>query len=153
MTLSRGSTVSFHALALLAALPVGQVLSVEELATAVGASPTYMTKLLGRLRRAGLVGAQRGRTGGYALARSPEDVSLWDVVGALEDVSRPSPDLLPICASCRLAATCPVRGVLRDADVQVQKRLESLTVGALSQLLKEGGGGPFGRIELDEAKV
>src|SRR5207344_3168363 len=44
----------------------------------------YVEQILLRLRRAGIVRSTRGAHGGYALARSPEDISIRDVIEASE---------------------------------------------------------------------
>ncbi len=141
--LSQGSTISFHALALLAGLAPGKVMSVEELASTVGASPTYMTKLLGRLRRAGLVEAFRGRTGGYSLALPPAAVNLWQVVCALEEAGRQETDLLPLCARCPINEVCPIRASIGSAQKELQRQMERLNVGVLARALTSGGAPPF----------
>lgn len=61
----------------------GEQISIAEIATIEGLSVPYVSKLLAILRRAELVSAARGRTGGFTLARDPRDVSLYEVLTAL----------------------------------------------------------------------
>lgn len=48
-------------------------------------SASYLAQLLTRLRRRGLVASQRGPGGGYRLAKSSEDISVADVIGAVDE--------------------------------------------------------------------
>ena len=54
----------------------------------------YLEKLLMTLRRAGLVNAYRGVSGGYQLAQSPEKISLGQILAALEESVEPFPQPL-----------------------------------------------------------
>lgn len=62
--------------------PEGQ-LSISEIADREGLSVPYASKLLAILRKAGLVQAERGRTGGFSLARKPEAITLYEVLTTL----------------------------------------------------------------------
>jgi Rrf2 family protein len=63
--------------------PDGEPLSVKEIAAREGLSVAYVEKLLYQLSRAGLTRSVRGINGGYCLSRSPDLVSLGEVVRAL----------------------------------------------------------------------
>ena len=52
-----------------------------------GASETYLANVIRRLVRGGLLISQRGISGGYCFARSPQEITLRDVVALLEGVS------------------------------------------------------------------
>ena len=58
-------------------------MSISEIAEKEGLSIPYASKLLGILRRAGLVMAARGRTGGFSIARDPKEIGLYEVLTAL----------------------------------------------------------------------
>lgn len=49
-----------------------------------GISEAYLEQLVGALRRSGLVRSVRGAQGGYTLGRSPEDITVGDVIRVLE---------------------------------------------------------------------
>ncbi|AUX41713.1 Rrf2 family transcriptional regulator [Sorangium cellulosum] len=61
-----------------------ETLTSEDLAKSVQAHPVVVRRLLGSLRRAGLVETKRGVGGGISLARSPERITLRDVYDAVE---------------------------------------------------------------------
>lgn len=79
----------------------GRVLQIREIAAHQSIPDRYLEQLLATLRRQGLVRSQRGAKGGYFLARPPWQISLLDVIQAIEgeELSRsrtlPSSDLTP----------------------------------------------------------
>jgi Rrf2 family cysteine metabolism transcriptional repressor len=56
----------------------------KEIASSQGVPVRYLELLLAQLRRARLVDANRGKNGGYILARDPASMTVWDVVTAFE---------------------------------------------------------------------
>ena len=52
-------------------------------------SADYLEQLLRKLRKAGLVKSIRGPRGGFLLARPPEEIPIWEIVGALEEQVAP----------------------------------------------------------------
>lgn len=65
---------------------------IEDLAKAESVPSNYLVQILNELRTAGLIVSKRGKQGGYALARQPAEISLWDVMRAVEgDVLAHSP--------------------------------------------------------------
>ena len=68
----------------LAALAEGGPIKGEQLASAQGIPLKFLENILGELRLAGLVRSQRGAEGGYWLARPADDITLADVIRAVE---------------------------------------------------------------------
>ncbi len=62
----------------------GQVSRVEDLAKKEELSSNFLVQILNDLRRAGMVSSRRGKMGGYALAKAPNEISLADIVKAIE---------------------------------------------------------------------
>ncbi len=56
----------------------------EHLASVESVPPNFLAQILSELRNAGLITSRRGIQGGYALARPPEQISLYDIVVAIE---------------------------------------------------------------------
>jgi Rrf2 family cysteine metabolism transcriptional repressor len=61
-----------------------QPTSLKAIADAEGLPLAYLEQVVARLRRADLVMSARGAHGGYWLARDPREITMYDVVGALE---------------------------------------------------------------------
>jgi Rrf2 family protein len=61
-----------------------RVARVEDLARKEGLSANFLLQILNDLRRAGLVASRRGKLGGYILARPATDITLRDIVEAVD---------------------------------------------------------------------
>ena len=83
MRVSAKVDYALRALLELAAAPPGPVKG-ERLATAQEIPPKFLENILTELRRAEIVASQRGVDGGYRLAKPADEVSVADVVRALE---------------------------------------------------------------------
>src|SRR5215831_16388076 len=84
MRLSDGVEWAVHLCGVLAAVPAGRGVPGARLAEFHDLPPAYMAKHLQALSRAGIVQADRGVNGGYRLARAPAQISLLDIVLAIE---------------------------------------------------------------------
>ncbi len=62
----------------------GQVIQIKEIAAQQAIPDRYLEQLLATLRRQGLVKSQRGAKGGYLLARAPWQITVLDVIQAIE---------------------------------------------------------------------
>lgn len=90
----------------------------------------FMEKILHELRHAGLVKSKQGRSGGYFLARSPEEISVRDVLEALGE----SLDLVGCLKSnpnCGLTDCCPTKGAWQHIDHRFKGLLDSLSLQSL----------------------
>jgi Rrf2 family cysteine metabolism transcriptional repressor len=99
----------------------------------------YLEQLVPDLRRAGLVTATRGKTGGYALARPAEEVSLVEAVRALD-----GPLLEMPCAGaenlevCDRPQDCSVHEVFQRVHTSLEDALSATTLAEIAA----GAGGP-----------
>ncbi len=57
---------------------------IEDLAKIEAVPANYLVQILSELRNGGLISSKRGKQGGYALARTPESVTLYDIVSLVE---------------------------------------------------------------------
>ena len=58
--------------------------SITEIAKQYGVPKEFLKKIIQDLIRCGLIKSKRGASGGYSLARSPEQISFYDVIAAIE---------------------------------------------------------------------
>ena len=124
--LSQKTRYALKALLELAALPPGGTLSSAAISARRTIPVKFLEAILVELKRDGLLRGQRGRTGGYQLARSAEEISFGSVVRLMEGPLA----LLPCvsvtqyrrCADCSSARTCELQQifrVLRDNTVTI----------------------------------
>ncbi len=79
---------ALRAMVRLAELPSGQTLNSETLAMLTQAPAGYLSKVLRDLVVGGLVISQRGPSGGFSLARPPGQITMLDVVNAVDEIPR-----------------------------------------------------------------
>jgi len=84
MRVSAKVDYAIRALAELAAAPPGPPVKGERLAEAQGIPLKFLENILTELRRAEIVASQRGVDGGYRLARPAAEISIADVIRAVE---------------------------------------------------------------------
>lgn len=84
MRVSAKADYAVRACAELAASPHGEPVRAEDLAVSQGLPVSFLERILGDLRRAGVVASVRGRAGGYRLVRPAEEVTLADVFRAVD---------------------------------------------------------------------
>jgi Rrf2 family protein len=111
----------------LAAVGSGEPVKAEHIADAQSIPLNFLENILAELRRAGIVESRRGAAGGYLLARPAEEISLADVIRAVEgplaNVRGVSPDLLEYEGSSErlrdvwVALRASVRGVLEHVTL------------------------------------
>lgn len=106
----------------------GDVHSAAELAEATGIEPTTVSKVLKPLAQAGLVDGFRGASGGYRLARTAAEISLIQIVEAIEGRLA-----LTECADhggghCGISARCTVRDSWRRINDVLGDTLRSVTL-------------------------
>jgi Rrf2 family transcriptional regulator, cysteine metabolism repressor len=99
----------------------------EGIARRQAISEAYLDQLLTLLRRAGLVKSTRGPRGGHELARPPADITLTQVLGALEgDFLTIAPDTATDLASVKVQ-----REVWQRVRAEAQRILDDMTLQAL----------------------
>ncbi len=84
----------------------GRPIFIREIAEREGLSERYLENLFLQLKRAGILDSAKGRGGGFMLARSPEEITLLEIVEAVEGrislvecvEDETSCDKVPICA-------------------------------------------------------
>lgn len=88
MFFGRAAQVALEVSLLLALEPDGTPRRVRDLAEELGVAATYLAKILQELARAGLLRGVRGPGGGIRLAMPAEEIHQWDVLRAVQPVSR-----------------------------------------------------------------
>lgn len=104
MQLSKGVEWAVHCCTTMAIVPPEKGLSANDLAQFFEVPSAYLAKQLQALRRAGVIESVRGQGGGYRLAKGVEEISLWDIVAAIEG---PGPAFR--CTEIRQNGPCGLR--------------------------------------------
>lgn len=117
------------------------VRTAQELAGCSRVPLPTVSKILKELSKAGIVASQRGRHGGYALARPPELISVAAVIEALE-----GPVALTECSAhdgaCSLQPTCVAKDHWGPISRAIQRTLQRMPLSALGPRLVRLGARP-----------
>ena len=118
--------------------PAGAQLSATLLAEETGVPLPTAQKLTGRLAAAGLLATARGTGGGFRLARAAREISLADIVEAVE-----GPIVMTSCIDterheCALESCCQVRPHMNVVNGIVRGALAGLSLSSLSVLPEAG---------------
>jgi Rrf2 family protein len=124
-------------------IPTGKSVGIKDLATYQGVSETYLSKVYTKLRKSCIVKSIPGVNGGYALARTPENITFWDIVEAVEGTSP-----LFQCAEIRqnellldknnlpdtyTKCPCLIKVVMLEAEEQMRQYLNNKTLAWLHE--------------------
>ena len=136
MQLSMGIEYAIHGLVYLDRAGGEQPILLEEIASAIKVPKEYMRKIFQMLTRGGLLVGRRGVGGGYRLARPAEELTLRDVVEAVEG-SLPLYGCLHMRRHCELALTCPVQKAFDAAREKMAEVLQDTTIRDLTREIAE----------------
>ncbi len=104
-------------------------LPINKIAEAHGISPYFLVQVLLQLNKAGLVVSTRGANGGYKLARPADQITLADIIGAIDKRTRSSGKALQTAAKTPVVEV--LLGVWREVQEQEQRLLENTTLAEL----------------------
>jgi Rrf2 family protein len=107
---------------------VGKPVRLGEIAERRDMPLQFLEQVFAALRRGGIVRSRRGASGGYALARPADDITVLDVVAALDGVPSPAE-----CTQgrCDEVDRCGASSVWIDAQHALEKVLTATTIGDL----------------------
>jgi FeS assembly SUF system regulator len=118
--------------------PAGARLSATQLAQETGVPLPTTQKLMGQLAGCGLLSSVRGASGGFALARSATEISLADIVEAVE-----GPIAMTVCSEgrndCALDAHCRVKPHMGLVGNAVRGALGAVSLTSLCGPASAGG--------------
>jgi Rrf2 family protein len=118
------------------ALAYPRVVSVRELADNQRLSSKYLEQIMGRLRAAGIVSSVQGKGGGYELAKSPLDITVFDVFRVLEGSTAPV-DCIDNPGACPFEARCPVQETWIEVTEVITSVLKNTTLFDLAERLRK----------------
>jgi Rrf2 family protein len=140
MRLSNTDIYALKALGYLGTKPEGTYVGSEDLSAATGVRRTYLVRILAALANHGLVLSKKGVGGGYSLPRPPQEITLRDVIRAVDGPIAPLS-----CVSLNWPKSCPEeercharnRAWLRVRDA-VLLALGQVTVADLADDFRQG---------------
>lgn len=125
MQITRQADYAVRAVLYLARLGQDQRAATSQIAEEQQIPPSFLAKIVSQLSVAGLLQTSRGARGGVSLARDPNQISLLEVVEAID-----GPILLNECVGangiCTFGNDCALRSVWCDAQAELVEKLKSI---------------------------
>ena len=122
MQITRQADYAVRAILYLSRLGVNQRAATNTVAQEQRIPHSFLAKIISQLSIAGLLHTSRGARGGVSLARDPKEISLLDVVEAID-----GPINLNECvgdeAACTFSEDCPMHSIWMDAQKELVARL------------------------------
>lgn len=103
-------------------------LSVRRIAELKGIPAAYLEQIMARLRREGLVESVRGRGGGYRLARPPKQITVGDIIRAVEGPIALSSCLVASIPLCDRIDRCVTRLVWKRLGHKIDRAFDAVSL-------------------------
>ncbi len=136
MQITRQADYALRAMLYLSRLEPNERAATSQIAEEMDIPPSFLAKIISQLSIAGLIHTSRGAHGGVSLARKPEDISLLDIVEAID-----GPIALNECtldpSSCIFGDSCPIHEVWCEAQRELVAKLRNSTFDQLVEREKE----------------
>ena len=94
-----------------------------------------VAKLLKNLSHHGLIVAHRGRAGGYGLSRSPDEITVAEIIEAVEGPLAVAACVEGTADDCGFVKTCPMQGRWDKVNTVIRQALEGLSLSDMTEPL------------------
>ncbi|MGA2489882.1 MAG: Rrf2 family transcriptional regulator [Anaerolineales bacterium] len=132
MQITRQADYAIRAVRYLAKLGPNQRAATSTIAQEMKIPPSFLAKIISQLSIAGMLHTSRGARGGVTLARDPSEISILDVVEAID-----GPIQLNECvgdpAACSFSEDCPVHPIWVEVQEDMVKRLRETKIDLLTE--------------------
>ena len=124
MQITRQADYAIRAVLYISKLGSSQRAATSQIAKEQRIPPSFLAKIISQLSIAGLLQTSRGARGGVTLAKAPQEITLLDVVEAID-----GPIALNECVhddgACSFGEECPLRPIWCDAQEDLVTRLKN----------------------------
>jgi Rrf2 family protein len=124
MQITRQADYALRAMIYLTQIEPNQRAATSQIAEEQHIPPSFLAKIISQLSIAGLIHTSRGARGGVSLARSPEEISILEVVEAID-----GPIALNECSqdpsACPFGEDCPLRSLWCETQEKLVERLRT----------------------------
>lgn len=134
--LSQGSQYAISAIIALSKQPKGRTISAADLAKPLNCPAAYLSQILSKLKPAGIIKSQRGLKGGVYLGRAPEDISLLEVIDAIDGTDFFENCFLGI-KGCGYIEPCPFHEFWTLERTKIQNWLNGTTFAEVEDAMSD----------------
>lgn len=119
MKYSKATNYALHTMLFFAKEAPNNPIGVQQLAEKQYVSPTYLSKILTKLVKEGMINSSSGANGGYTLSHNWEDISFLDIIHAIEGKS----SLFDCCLYSD--PECVIKDVMLSAEEKLEEELRN----------------------------
>lgn len=134
MKLSTKTTYGLRALLRLVESCGTKPMSISAIAQAEDLSPAYLERIMGNLKSAKLVKSEKGMSGGYNLTADPQNISVLDVVRALEGWENIFHCTKKEEGNCSKSCSCQADLALLTVEEKLKNTLSGISLAELAQI-------------------
>lgn len=131
MKFSNATNYALHTMLFMLAEAPNKPVGVQYLAERQGVSSAYLSKILSKLVKAGLIDSVSGANGGYMLGAQKKDPSFLDVIHAIEGTA----SLFNCCLDDE--TECLIQKVMVSAEQAMEEKLEMQKIVDLAEQIRE----------------
>ncbi len=136
MILSKSAEYGLRAMLYLVTLERDSYVSMREIGEDLDISTSFLTKIFQKLTRDGILRSSRGPFGGVALARPAEEITLREIVVAID-----GPGIFTECVlglpGCGERNPCPMHAAWAEVRERLERMFDSETLAELSARIKD----------------
>jgi Rrf2 family protein len=144
--LSKKAKYALQACLALAAEPTTRPVLISDIAEKDGIPKKFLEIILLDLRNAGLLASRKGKGGGYFLARTPQAITIGQIVRLMDGPLAPVPCVSQTayqpCADCHNERTCGIRMVMKEVRDAIAGILDQTSLQDVLDRVKATGGSP-----------
>lgn len=126
MKYSKATNYALHIVQALYRIPVGESRTVSDLVAGQEVSPTYLSKILTKLSKADILEAVSGVKGGYRINQSFGDITMLDVIHAIEGSSS-----MFNCSPSH-GPNCTIYQIMLESENRMEEYLNSIKIKDIS---------------------
>lgn len=128
MKFTKATNYALHTMLMLVDASPVKPIGVQHLAESQGVSPTYLSKILTRLVKAGMIESVSGANGGYRLSRKKDDISFLDIIHAIEGNTS--------LFECNFVHgdECSIQAVMKEAEEKMELHLRNTKLTDLAPM-------------------
>jgi Rrf2 family protein len=134
INISEGTSLAIHGLGLLAESAPDRI-NVKAAAERLRASEAHLAKVFGKLQKSGLVSSIRGPSGGFALEKSPEEITFMEVYELFE--AAVDPDACPLGRNHCPFGNCFFEGRIHKVSKKIYGIMKQTTISQMSRAARE----------------
>jgi len=127
MKFTKATNYALHTMLALIEASSDKSIGVQQLAESQRVSPTYLSKILTRLVKAGMIESVSGASGGYRLSRKKNDITFLDIIQAIEGSAS-----LFECDFVH-GEECLIQAVMKEAEEKMETHLKTIKLVDLAR--------------------